>query len=271
MPRFRVTVEYDGTDFTGFQLQSPDLRTVQGTLETAIAKGAGAFSRVHCAGRTDAGVHAVGQVIHFDTPWRIPEGLICRAINHVLPRDVRVRDARIVDETFHARFSATGRTYRYAILNREAAGALLERFAWHVHEPLDLDVMRVAAAELTGVHDWATFGQPDLPHKSTVRWIETITIVRKAPVVYITVRGNAFLRQQVRAFIGTLYRVGIGRLLPNAVAGLREARDRTQCPAVAPAWGLTLTHVNYEGIRLTGPEPWREEQDGHDGTEQMEG
>ena len=265
MPRFRLTVEYDGTDFAGFQLQSPDLRTVQGVLEAAIRKCAGAVSRVHCAGRTDAGVHATGQVIHFDTEWRIPEGLICRVLNHSLPRDVRAKDAQVVDERFHARFSATGRTYRYAILNREAAGALLERFAWHVHEPLDLNAMRGAAAHLTGIHDWAAFGQPDMPHKSSVRRIEAITITPRPPVIYLTVRGNAFLRHQVRAFVGTLFRVGIGRLAPDAVAQIRDGRDRARCPAVAPAWGLTLTRVHYDGVRVTGEPPWQVWQsDGED-------
>lgn len=253
MRRFRLTVEYDGTEFAGFQAQAEGFRTVQGTLEKAIAKMAGSESRVHGAGRTDAGVHATGQVIHFDTGWHVPAHRICWALNGELPNDVTVKNAEIVDGSFHARFSATARTYRYTILNRDDPSALMGRFAWYVHAPLDLEAMNAAAAELTGSHDFATFGLPDLPGNSTKRNVERIAVEKQGEILRITVRGNAFLRQQVRAFIGTLQLVGLGKISPADVARVRDARDRTQCPAVAPARGLTLMRVHYDGIRFTRP------------------
>jgi len=170
MPRFRLVLEYDGTDFSGFQLQGQGERTVQGVLEAAVARLSGTFTRIHGAGRTDAGVHALGQVAHFDTEWRVPVERMERVLNAALPEDLRVREAgRVGEPGFHARFSATSRRYRYVILNRPAPSALLGRFALHVRDPLDVGAMQRAAAELVGVHDFAAFGQPDAPGKSTVR------------------------------------------------------------------------------------------------------
>ncbi len=253
MRRFRVTVEYDGTDFAGFQSQPVGLRTVQGTLEATIKRMSGAEARVHGAGRTDAGVHATGQVIHFDTEWPIPPGRIAWALNGALPDDVVVRDAECVGGGFHARFSATARTYQYTILNREAGSAIRGRFMWHVRESLDLAAMRAAAVELTGVHDFATFGQADLPGKSTVRHVEWIIIDGADDTVRITVRGNAFLRQQVRALVGTLQQAGLGKLGVADVVAIRDSRDRIHCPATAPARGLVLALVEYDGTRFTRP------------------
>lgn len=250
-----MTVEYDGTDFAGFQLQEPGLRTVQGSLEAAIKKLSGTESRIYGAGRTDTGVHATGQVVHFDTTWLGPSDRIARALNGILPDDVTVRDAQIAPG-FHARFDATARTYHYVILNRRAPSALLGRFSHHVRERLDTEKMQAAAVELTGTRDYATFGRPDTPGKSTVRRIERIEIEPyRKDCLRIMVRGNAFLRQQVRSFVGTLLLAGHGKLTPLEIAALRESRDRVLCPAVAPAKGLTLVRVHYDGTRLTRPEP----------------
>lgn len=268
MRRFRLTVEYDGTEFAGFQVQAPNLRTVQGELEAAITrKSGGEIVRVHGAGRTDTGVHATGQVIHFDTEWVIPVQKLARALNGDLPEDVTVRNAEVADAGFHARFDATARTYRYVILNREAPSAMLGRFAWHVRDPLRTELMETVARELTGKHDFAAFGQPDEPGKSTVRVIERIGIEKRRDAIYITVRGNAFLRQQVRAFIGTLHLAGLGRITPDEVIALRDARDRRNCPSVAPARGLTLVRVDYNGTRLTRPGVKGESFSVPDGTE----
>jgi tRNA pseudouridine38-40 synthase len=254
--RFRMTVEYDGTDFAGFQLQEAGLRTVQGALEVAILRVSGEAVRIHGAGRTDTGVHATGQVVHFDAEWPIPAESVGRALNGALPDDLKVRYAAIAAEGFHSRFSATARTYRYVILNRQQPSALLGRFSWHLRDALDVDAMQAAAAELVGVHDFATFGQPDLPGKSTVRRMYTVAVERpRAGYVQLTVRGNAFLRQQVRSFVGALGLVGQGRLTPGEIAEIRDSRDRLRCPAVAPAKGLTLVHVDYEGVRISRPEP----------------
>lgn len=244
--RFRLLLEYDGTDFAGFQLQGKGERTVQGTLESALARLTGEEIRVHGAGRTDAGVHASGQVAHFESAWSIPVERMALALNGALPRDLVVKTAVTAPETFHARYSALARVYRYVILNRPAPSALLGRYAAHVREPLDSAAMREAAAELVGTYDFATFGQPDAPGKSTVRRVDSVIVRPWKDCVLVTVRGNAFLRQMVRAFIGTLFYVGQGKLDGAGVRAIRESRDRSACPPVAPASGLCLVRVEYD-------------------------
>jgi tRNA pseudouridine38-40 synthase len=251
----RLTIEYDGTDFAGFQLQAQGQRTVQGTLEDALLRLTGATHRVHGAGRTDAGVHASGQVVHFDTDWPTPIHKVALAMNPALPRDLVVKSAVEVDDTFHARFTATARVYRYAILNRAAPSALLGRFTLHIGPALDVAAMQAAARNLEGVHDFASFGAPDVAGKSTVRHIEHISVRPFKDCLLITVRGNAFLRSQVRAFVGTLLKVGRGRLTAEDVATIRDSRNRATCPKMAPARGLTLVRVEYDGTRRLGDVP----------------
>ncbi|MBC8104674.1 MAG: tRNA pseudouridine(38-40) synthase TruA [Cytophagales bacterium] len=249
---FRLKLEYDGTDFAGFQLQGAGFRTVQGELETTIERLSGEFSRVHGAGRTDAGVHALGQTAHFETGWSVPNERLALALNNALPGDLVVKSAAIAEPGFHSRFSATRRTYCYAVLNRQAPSALLGRFALHQRTALDLDSMRAGASHLLGTHDFAAFGQPSEPGRSTVRYVERLDIRTWKDCVLITVRGNAFLRQQVRAFVGTLLKVGHGRLLADEVARIRDGQDRAVCPPIAPAKGLCLVRVDYRGLRITG-------------------
>jgi tRNA pseudouridine38-40 synthase len=250
---FRLVLEYDGTDFAGFQLQGKGERTVQSVLEAAIARLAGEPCRVHGAGRTDAGVHALGQVAHFASLWPVPVEKLAGALNANLPRDLVVRRAEIAEAGFHARYSATSRTYRYVVLNRPAPSALMGRFALHVRQPLDISAMRAVAAELIGNHDFGAFGRPDEPNKSTVREIRQVDVRPWRPdCVLITVRGNAFLRTMVRAFVGTLLAAGRGRLTPGDVQTIRDGRDRTACPALAPAHGLCLVRVDYSGTRYQG-------------------
>ena len=160
-----------------------------------------------------------------------------------------IKAAQATPEGFHARFDATRRTYRYALLNRREPSALLGRFAHHERLPLDLEAMQAAARELVGTHDFAAFGSPNRPEDSTVRRMERISVRRFRESVLITVAGNAFLRQQVRAFVGTLLEAGRGKLEPSGVREIRESRERARCPAVAPARGLCLTRVDYEGLR----------------------
>ncbi|MDX1931398.1 MAG: tRNA pseudouridine(38-40) synthase TruA [Capsulimonadales bacterium] len=249
MQRVRLTLEYDGTEFAGFQLQGKGERTVQGVLETAIERLSGVPTRLHGAGRTDAGVHAWGQVAHFDTEWTIPESRIAAALNSVLPSDLSVRDGRRAEPGFHARYDATARVYRYTVLNRVNPSALLTRYAWHVREPLDPAAMRAAAGELTGTYDFAAFGTPDAPGKSTVRRVDRLSVTPRKDCLLITVRGNAFLRQMVRAFVGTLVQAGSGRITPEWVRSLRESGDRARCPGIAPPHGLCLVKVEYDGSR----------------------
>jgi tRNA pseudouridine38-40 synthase len=261
MRRLRLLLEYDGTDFAGFQIQGQGERTVQGALEAAVQRLSGQLSRVHGAGRTDAGVHAVGQIAHFDTDWPIPAERVAVALNGELGRDLVVKTAGEAAEGFHARYSATARMYRYVILNRTAPSALLGRYALHIREPLDVAAMRSAAAELTGTQDFATFGQPDAAGKSTVRRVDRVTVMPWKDCLLITVRGNAFLRQMVRSFVGTLLLAGQGKLSPSEVREIRESRERANCPSVAPAHGLCLVRVDYDGIRYGNNGGDRESED----------
>jgi tRNA pseudouridine38-40 synthase len=247
----RLTLEYDGTDFAGFQLQAPGWRTVQGELESVIQKLSGQFSRVHGAGRTDAGVHALGQVAHFESDWGIPLPYMARTLNNVLPDDLVVKAVALAEPGFHSRFSATSRTYRYVILNREAPSALLGRFAHGLRSKLDLEAMREATQYLVGSHDFAAFGKASAPGHSTVRYMERFDIRSWKDCVLITVRGNAFLRQQVRSFVGTLLEVGRGKLSAQDVVVIRDSLDRGKCPPIAPAKGLCLVRVDYSGQRIT--------------------
>lgn len=249
--RLRLKVEYDGTDLAGFQFQGGGLRTVQGDLEKALGAIVGTPVRVHGAGRTDAGVHALGQVVHADVAWRIPIERTLAAINNRLKSDVVVTAADVAPEGFHARYSATGRIYRYTLLNRPAPSALLSRFVWHRIAPLDVEAMEAAAEHFVGVHDFSAFGQPNTPEKSSVRRVSRCDVRRWRGCVLVTVEGNAFLRQMVRSMVGTLVEVGHGRLAPAAVRDIIESGDRGQCPSVAPAQGLCLVRVRYDGQRLT--------------------
>lgn len=247
--RYRLLVEYDGTDFAGFQFQGGGNRTVQGCLEAALSKLGGGPIRVHGAGRTDAGVHASGQVVHFDATWTLPTERLAEAVFPHLPNDLAVKRAEVAEAGFHARFDATRRTYRYVVLNRIAPSALLARFSLHERRPLNVDAMRAAAGELIGSHDFAAFGTAHGPSGSTVRRVDRIAVRTQRDCVLIVVTGNAFLRQQVRSFVGTLLQAGRGKLDPSGVREIRESRERARCPAVAPARGLCLVRVDYDGIR----------------------
>lgn len=247
--RFRLLLEYDGTDFAGFQFQGGDNRTVQESLERALSKLGGGPIRIHGAGRTDAGVHASGQIVHFDSNWTVPTERLVEAVSPHLPVDLSVKRAEVAEAGFHARFDATRRTYRYVVLNRPEPSALLTRFSLHERRPLNVEAMQAAAAELIGSHDFAAFGTANRPGESTVRRMERIWVRRNRDCVLITVAGNAFLRQQVRSFVGTLLEVGRGKLSPSGVREIRESRERASCPAVAPARGLCLVRVHYDGIR----------------------
>ena len=166
-----------------------------------------------------------------------------------LPDDLAVKRAEVAEAGFHARFDATGRTYRYVVLNRTAPSALLARFAHHERRLLNVDAMRAAATELIGSHDFAAFGTANRPGESTVRRVERISVRPWKDCLLIAVSGNAFLRRQVRGFVGALLEAGRGKLDPSGVREIRESRERARCPAVAPARGLCLVRVDYDGIR----------------------
>lgn len=249
--RYRVKLEYDGTDFAGFQAQA-GLRTVQGEVEGALARIARSASRVAGAGRTDAGVHALGQVVSFDAETSVPTERLAAALNSSMARDVRAVEAEEAEEGFHARFSATARTYVYLLLNREAPSALLARYAWHVPYALDVAAMRAAAGRFVGTHDFAAWANAGAETPSTVRCVETCTVRRVRQVVLVRVEANAFLRAMVRNMVGALVEVGRGRIAPAEIDEYMRAGKRCERVPTAPARGLCLLRVRYDGERRRG-------------------
>jgi len=240
----RILIEYDGTDFAGWQRQ-PGQRTVQGCVEEAIAQITGKPVKVRGASRTDAGVHAAGQVASFDVEPRIPEWGLLRALNGLLPRDVAVLDVRQVPPDFDARRYARGKVYAYEIWNHLVRSPQRERTTWHVRAPLDLPAMRLAAAVLVGEHDFRGFRASDCERISTVRLIRRLEIHRMGPLVRIEIEATAFLKNMVRILVGTLAYVGRGRLNLAAVERVLETGDRTLAGVTAPPQGLTLVRVIY--------------------------
>ncbi len=240
----RAIVAYDGTDFLGFQWQT-DGRTVQGVLEAAVAQVTQHATRVTGAGRTDAGVHATGQVIGFSVPWRHALADLQRALNAVLPADVAVLELGPAAADWHPRFSACRRYYRYTVLNRSVRSPLDRRYSHLVTEPLDLAALRAGAALLVGEHDFASFGQPT-HGDSTVRVIYAADWRQDGERLVFDIIGNAFLRGMVRSLVGALLQVGLGRWPVERIAEVLESRDRSQAAAPAPACGLCLTKVEYE-------------------------
>ncbi len=245
MPNIKAIVEYDGTDFSGFQRQSSRL-TAQGEIERALAKLFKTEShKIAGAGRTDAGVHATGQVVSFQIPETFPEDKIVPAVNGLLPISIRVRSAQVVSDDFHARHSAKSRAYAYVVLCREEPTALLTRYAWHVWSPMDTQAMNAAAQTLIGRMDFASFGLPDRSGGNTVRRVQNLEIRRRKDMVFCLIKADAFLRGMVRAVVGTLVEVGTGKRSPESVAEILAACDRRECKVSAPPRGLYLSRVEY--------------------------
>jgi len=245
MPRYRLTIEYDGRPYHGFQAQG-DLPSVQGSLERAVKGFSGETRRMHTAGRTDAGVHALGQVVHVDLEktWR-PE-VVRDALNaHLMPEPITVLEAQIAPEGWHARFSATERRYSYRILNRKSPPALERGRVWHVKKPLDADAMHQAAQALIGHHDFTTFRDLACQANSPMKTLDLATVRREGEAVILDFASRSFLHRQVRSMTGTLAEAGVGRWSLADVKAALEARDRTACGPVAPADGLYLTGVSY--------------------------
>jgi tRNA pseudouridine38-40 synthase len=247
MRTLKLTLQYDGTDYVGWQRQ-PTGVSVQALLEDAVAPIAGQHVTLHGAGRTDAGVHALAQVASVGLDTALPAPTIARAINAVLPPDVRVLGVEDTSESFHARFSARSKTYEYRIVNAPLVSAFLYRYVWHVPQPLDVDAMRAAAAPLVGTHDFAGFQGAGSPVATSQRTILALDLEEGGgfdlPLV-IRVTGDGFLRHMVRNIVGTLVEVGIGRWDPWRLLSVLDSRDRTQAGPTAPAQGLFLAHVTY--------------------------
>ena len=246
MPRYWLTVEYDGTAYNGFQAQA-DQPTVQGALETAIHAFSGERIRIAAAGRTDTGVHATGQVIHADLQRDWPAATVMNAMNAHLAREgVCVLDcAPAPDPEWHARFSAVGRAYRYRILNRQAQPVLERNRVWHVRKPLDSEAMHTAAQALVGQHDFTTFRDVGCQSKSPIKTLDVARVERQGEEVHLVFEARSFLHRPVRSMAGTLVEVGLGRWTAEDVQAALDARDRSACGPVAPSAGLYLTGVRY--------------------------
>jgi tRNA pseudouridine38-40 synthase len=249
---YRLVVEYDGTALHGFQFQ-PKLRTVAGALEAALAQLFGATVKVTAAGRTDAGVHASGQVVSFRAERPFPFDRLVLALNANLPADVVVRDARVVPDGFSARFDARERVYDYLILERRWPSALWRTRAWHVPRPIDDALFTTAAAPLLGEHDFVSFCG-ELPDRGgTFRDLREIALEREDDLLRVTVRGNAFLHRMVRVLVGTLVAVATGYREPDFAERALAARDRRAAGPTAPPHGLYLAGVRYDDFDTYRP------------------
>lgn len=245
MPTFKLTLAYDGTGFVGWQRQAEGT-SVQGLLEDALAEfGSGPVIAI-AAGRTDAGVHARGQVVSCSLPRAIAAETLQRALNAKLPDAIRVMDAASAPPDFHARFDARSKTYQYRIANAAVLSPFERRHAWHVPEPLDVDAMAAAARRLEGRHDFAAFQSTGTPVQSTEREVFAARFSTAGGLLLFDIRANGFLRHMVRAIVGTLVlEVGRGRRSPEWIDAVLAARDRAQAGQSAPPQGLFLVSVEY--------------------------
>lgn len=241
--RYRAIVEYDGTDFLGFQIQARG-RTVQGEIEKSLQQVTQAAIRIDGAGRTDAGVHAIGQVVAFNATWKHPLAEFQRALNATLPDDIVISDLKIADPAFHPRFNALSRSYHYTILNQPWVSVMRRRYAYHVKKPLAVAVMNEAAQFLIGTHDFASFGKPP-QGESTVRKITQAVWLVNGNLLTFEITANAFLYRMVRTIVATLMQVGLGQLTVNEFKTILAARHLTRSAPPAPAHGLCLVQVTY--------------------------
>jgi tRNA pseudouridine38-40 synthase len=256
----RLVLEYDGTDFHGWQSQ-PSVRTVEGVLRAALQQVTGERPHLTAAGRTDAGAHSHGQVVGVPLarPWEPPR--LATALNAVLPADVAVREAEPAGDEFHARFDALSRTYRYLVVSGRERSPLLRRYCWQIRGALDVPAMRRAADLLRGTHDFAAFGRSPRAGGSTVRTVERITLRRvqplggdSAPALVIEVSADAFLYGMMRGFTGALVAVGLGRISVDDVAGMLADPHCGRTVTVAPARGLHQWTVTYPAAQAPATE-----------------
>ena len=242
--RIALGIEYDGTSYNGWQRQKNGIG-IQQRLEEALSVVADESIEVHCAGRTDTGVHASGQVVHFDTQAERSERGWLLGANTNLPPDISVGWVVGVSDEFHARFSATARSYRYRILNRLQRSALHRYRAWWVHQPLDEKRMHEAAQRLIGEHDFSAFRAAGCQAKSATREVTQVSVTRSGDWLTLEISANAFLMHMVRNITGTLAAIGMGEQPVGWAADVLESRDRTVAGVTAPAHGLTLVSVEY--------------------------
>jgi tRNA pseudouridine38-40 synthase len=240
----KLTIEYDGTSYRGWQIQ-PNGESIQSVLERAISTFLGVPTRIIGSGRTDAGVHALGQVANFFWDREPDRHRLQRALNALTPDDITIKTVEIVPDAFDARRDGRSRVYEYRILNRPSPSPFYLKYAWHVHDPLDLEVMRQASRCLEGEHDFSSFRAAGCDAAQPVRKIYRASLEHRDELLVFTIEATAFLRHMVRNIIGTLVEVGRGLRPPHAFVELLEARDRTQAGPTAPPHGLFLMEVKY--------------------------
>jgi tRNA pseudouridine38-40 synthase len=240
---FKAVVEYDGTLYFGFQIQ-PSKRTIQGELEAALSAATGAAVRIVGGGRTDAGVHASGQTISFHVEWKHPPEDLQRAMNAHLPQDIAVKEIAAVPDDFHARFSATGRRYRYSLFSGPVRQPLLERYAWRVRDELALEALQAVGALIVGEKDFGAFGEPPFG-ENTVRLVRRAEWQRQGLLLTWDIEATAFLRGMVRTLVSTAVWVATGKMTLAAFEELLQTRDRSRVAPPAPPSGLCLVEVIY--------------------------
>jgi tRNA pseudouridine38-40 synthase len=253
LPNFRLTLEYDGSGYSGWQVQPGSTRTVQGELEAAVLRVTGSASRAHGAGRTDAGVHAEGQVANLKLATELSAPALQRALNAVLPGDLAVVSAEVVPDAFHARHHARAKLYRYRIWNGARPSPLRAGRSWWVKPRLDPEAMAFAGAKLLGTHDFRSFQAVGSDAETTLRKLTRCDVLAFPPLpdpgargeIEIRVEGSGFLRHMVRILAGTLVQVGAGRRHPGSLPAVLAARDRRAAGPTAPPQGLTLVRVDY--------------------------
>lgn len=253
MPTVRLILEYDGSRYAGWQRQ-PDQPTIQEAVETALSQLTQETVPVIGAGRTDSGVHALGQVASFriERQWTPREWI--RGLNARLPEDISVRSAALMSDDFHARYAARGKLYEYRILNRRERPALDRAYLWHVHKPLDETAMAQAATHLVGSHDFSSFEGTLTDNEDPVCDMRQLSIAREGDLLRIQAYADRFLKHMVRAIVGTLVEVGHGRHAPDRLNTILDAKDRTAAGRTAPAHGLYLVRVDYDGHETLGRE-----------------
>lgn len=242
---FKLTIEYDGSAYFGWQRQK-DPNTIQGTIERAIQRLTGHRIILSGSGRTDAGVHALGQVANFHADTHLAAGDIGRALNSLLPDDIVILSCDEMPESFHARFDVVSKTYRYCLLNRPLPSAVGRQYAWHIKKPLDVGTMRDALVHLRGIHDFKAFEGAGSPRSHSVRQVMTAELFeRNRGGIDFEIEANGFLRHMVRNILGTLVDIGLAKISPDDLGRIRETGNRSKAGITAPAHGLFLVRVNY--------------------------
>jgi len=245
MRNIRLLIEYDGTNYAGWQWQKND-KTIQETLEKAIGQVVQESVKIYGAGRTDAGVHALGQVANFRTASNIPSGRLLPAINFYLPHDITIKDAADVPESFHAQYCAMSKVYQYTLFNDWVRTSLNRNFCYVCGFQLNVDKMLDAAQYLTGTHDFTSFTTRALQEKNRIRSVKRLEIKKKGTYIYFTIEADGFLYNMVRSIVGTLIEVGRGKIAVENVKDILDAKNRNLAGPTAPAKGLCLMEVKYK-------------------------